>query len=61
MDGSTTAGLEHRSAQLIDQFGRHKHKLRISPTDRCNFRCSYCMPDRPEWLAKKDILSFKSC
>lgn len=44
---------------LIDQFGRHKHKLRISLTDRCNFRCSYCMPDQPEWLAKKDILSFE--
>ena len=57
MDGSTTTPLEHRSAQLIDQFGRHKHKLRISLTDRC----SYCMPDKPEWLAKKDILSFKSC
>lgn len=44
---------------LLDQFGRHKHKLRISLTDRCNFRCSYCMPDQPEWLAKKDILSFE--
>lgn len=43
---------------LVDQFGRHKHKLRISLTDRCNFRCSYCMPDHPEWLAKKDLLSF---
>lgn len=47
------------STQLVDQFGRHKHKLRISLTDRCNFRCSYCMPDKPEWLAKKDILSFE--
>ncbi|WP_228704583.1 GTP 3',8-cyclase MoaA [Acinetobacter piscicola] len=47
------------SMQLVDQFGRHKHKLRISLTDRCNFRCSYCMPDKPEWLAKKDILSFE--
>lgn len=46
-------------SQLVDQFGRHKHKLRISLTDRCNFRCSYCMPDQPEWLAKKDILSFE--
>lgn len=44
---------------LIDQFGRHKHKLRISLTDRCNFRCSYCMPDQPKWLAKQDILNFE--
>lgn len=47
------------ASTLIDQFGRHKHKLRISLTDRCNFRCSYCMPDQPEWLAKKDILNFE--
>lgn len=52
--------LPHNSASsLVDQFGRHKHKLRISLTDRCNFRCSYCMPDQPEWLAKKDILNFE--
>lgn len=44
MGGSTTTHLEQTSAQLIDQFGRHKHKLGISLTDRC----SYCMPDRPE-------------
>lgn len=48
------------SDQLIDQFGRYKHKLRISLTDRCNFRCSYCMPDQPEWLAKNEILSFEA-
>ena len=47
------------ASSLVDQFGRHKHKLRISLTDRCNFRCSYCMPDQPDWLAKKDILSFE--
>ena len=47
MDGSMTTRLEHRSAQLIDQFGRHKHKLRISLTDRCNCRVvrrSYLRP-----------------
>ncbi|MEB3754347.1 GTP 3',8-cyclase MoaA [Acinetobacter sp. MD2(2019)] len=46
-------------SQLIDQFQRQKRKLRISLTDRCNFKCSYCMPDHPEWLAKHDILSFE--
>lgn len=44
---------------LVDQFGRYKNKLRISLTDRCNFRCSYCMPDQPEWLDKNKILSFE--
>lgn len=47
------------SPTLVDQFGRYKRKLRISLTDRCNFKCTYCMPDHPEWLAKKDILSFE--
>ena len=33
-----------------DQYGRHKRKLRISVTDRCNFKCLYCMPEHPEWI-----------
>lgn len=43
---------------LHDQFQREKHKLRISLTDRCNFRCQYCMPEHPKWMAKHDMLSF---
>ena len=35
-----------------DQFGRNKRKLRISVTDRCNFKCVYCMPEHPEWMKK---------
>lgn len=45
---------------LADQFGRRIEYLRISVTDRCNFRCLYCMP--PEgltWLPKADILSYE--
>lgn len=41
---------------MLDQFGRTKHKLRLSLTDRCQFRCLYCMPDNPDWLPKADIL-----
>lgn len=45
---------------LRDQFGRGIEYLRISVTDRCNFRCVYCMPEREmEWLPKKDILSYE--
>lgn len=51
--------VQFSQAALVDQFGRYKRKLRISLTDRCNFKCTYCMPDHPEWLAKKDILSFE--
>jgi GTP 3',8-cyclase len=45
---------------LMDSFGRVATDLRISVTDRCNFRCRYCMP--PEglpWLPKQEILSFE--
>ncbi len=45
---------------LRDQFGRGIEYLRISVTDRCNFRCLYCMPlEGMQWLAKKDILSYE--
>src|SRR5690606_38129118 len=44
---------------LLDRFGRTKHKLRISITDRCNMRCHYCMPEDPEWLPRDQILSFE--
>jgi cyclic pyranopterin phosphate synthase len=45
---------------LKDQFGRSIEYLRISITDRCNFRCVYCMPlEGLDWLPKDDILSFE--
>lgn len=43
-----------------DQFGRRIEYLRISVTDRCNFRCLYCMPQEGlVWLPKADILSYE--
>ena len=45
---------------LVDQFGRVVRDLRISVTDRCNFRCTYCMPaDGLAWLPKREILTFE--
>ena len=45
---------------LKDSFGRVIDNLRISVTDRCNFRCVYCMPAHGmKWLDKKNILSFE--
>jgi cyclic pyranopterin phosphate synthase len=44
----------------LDQFGRAIEYLRISVTDRCNFRCLYCMPEEGlAWLPKADILSYE--
>jgi len=45
---------------LLDTFGRVADDLRISVTDRCNFRCTYCMPaEGLKWLPKDEILSFE--
>ena len=45
---------------LLDQFGRRIEYLRISVTDRCNFRCVYCMPEEGmQWLPKSAILSYE--
>ena len=47
-------------APLLDQFGRGIEYLRISVTDRCNFRCVYCMPETGmQWLPKADILTYE--
>jgi cyclic pyranopterin phosphate synthase len=44
---------------LIDGFGRRITYVRLSVTDRCDFRCAYCMPLDQEFLPKKDILSLE--
>src|SRR5207253_7271266 len=47
-------------APLVDSFGRVANDLRISVTDRCNFRCTYCMPaEGLPWLPKAEILTFE--
>src|SRR4030088_2795768 len=48
------------SEVLRDSYGRVADDLRISVTDRCNFRCIYCMPAKGlEWLSRQDILRFE--
>src|ERR1044072_4797027 len=45
---------------LLDTFGRIADDLRISVTDRCHFRCTYCMPaEGLEWLPKEELLTFE--
>ena len=44
----------------IDAFGRNIHYLRVSITDRCNFRCTYCMPaEGVKWLPPEEILTYE--
>jgi len=45
---------------LKDGYGREVNYLRVSVTERCNFRCQYCMPDKPfSWKPKENLLSFE--
>jgi GTP 3',8-cyclase len=45
---------------LRDSWGREIKSVRVSVTDKCNFRCSYCMPaEGLEWLRRDEILSFE--
>ena len=44
--------------KLVDTFGRGHRDLRVSLTDRCNLRCSYCMPhDFAAWLPSENLLT----
>jgi GTP 3',8-cyclase len=53
-------GEERVSVTLRDSYGRGIEYLRISVTDRCNFRCRYCMPAAGlEWLPRSEILSYE--
>jgi GTP 3',8-cyclase len=47
------------SPALIDPFGRHVTYLRVSVTDRCDFRCVYCMAENMTFLPKKDLLTLE--
>src|SRR5438067_4545392 len=47
------------SKQLIDTFGRIHNNLRISVTDRCNLRCTYCMPEDVVFLDRSALLTFE--
>ena len=54
-DGLTVSN----SAPLVDTFGRQVTYLRLSVTDRCDLRCTYCMAETMQFLPKKDLLSIE--
>ena len=46
---------------LVDGHGRPIGDVRVSVTDRCNFRCQYCMPaEGLPWLTRSDLLSYET-
>ena len=48
-------------ARLIDQFGRQVDYIRLSITDRCDFRCVYCMSEDMTFLPREEVLSLEEC
>jgi GTP 3',8-cyclase len=51
--------LKTQNSSLIDSFGRVHNNLRISVTDRCNLRCTYCMPEEVVFLDRAELLTFE--
>ena len=47
------------SADLVDRFGRRVSYLRLSVTDRCDLRCTYCMAERMKFLPKSEVLTLE--
>jgi len=51
--------LTHTPSSLVDGFGRNIDYLRLSVTDRCDFRCTYCMAEDMTFLPRKEVLSIE--
>ena len=51
----------HAQTKLIDQFGRTVDYIRLSITDRCDFRCVYCMSEDMTFLPRNEVLSLEEC
>jgi len=56
LPSETTSAAPHA---MIDPYGRHVTYLRVSVTDRCDFRCVYCMSEHMAFLPKKDLLTLE--
>ena len=61
MQFSATKLGNQRANKLIDQFGRTVDYIRLSITDRCDFRCVYCMSEDMIFLPREEVLSLEEC
>lgn len=55
------SGADRVKPGLVDRLGRRISYLRLSITDRCDFRCTYCMTERVRFLPRKSVLSLEEC
>jgi len=58
---TTPATSAHAPGTLVDKYGRHITYIRLSITDRCDFRCFYCMAEEMEFLPRDQVLSLEEC
>lgn len=56
---SRASSQAHPPASLIDRFGRKVDYLRLSVTDRCDLRCTYCMAERMTFLPRRELLTIE--
>ena len=56
-----TAKLAHPPGTLVDRYGRRITYVRLSITDRCDFRCTYCMAEEMTFLPRHEVLSLEEC
>ena len=58
-NGLQVNGVDDSRAALVDPFGREISYLRVSVTDRCDFRCVYCMAEHMSFLPKANLLTLE--
>jgi cyclic pyranopterin phosphate synthase len=59
LESSLTSSPAGASARLVDPYGRAVSYLRVSVTDRCDFRCVYCMSEHMQFLPRRDLLTLE--
>jgi GTP 3',8-cyclase len=55
------AALTHAEGTLVDKYGRRITYVRLSITDRCDFRCTYCMSEEMTFLPRHEVMSLEEC
>ncbi len=55
------ATLDHAEGTLVDKYGRRITYVRLSVTDRCDFRCTYCMAEEMTFLPRNEVMSLEEC
>lgn len=58
---TSPATSKHADGTLVDKYGRHVTYLRLSITDRCDFRCTYCMAEEMTFLPRAQVLTLEEC